>query len=386
MRPRYVPLYVLRMIHQFDHRWNTYENGKFREVTESEKQDPTFLAQPEYWVPASEADERICDDRTWLLGWRDVTRSTDQRTVIMSPHPRAGVGNPLPQFVSPSQCLRRSVVVPAVMNSFPCDFAARQKVGGTHLNFFTMKQLAVPEPGMLRAHQAFIEPRVLELCYTAWDMNDLSAQLEYHGPPFHWNPARRALIRAELDALMFRLYGVKAEDVDYIMDTFPIIQREDLKQWGEYRTKRLVLERYDAMTEASLAGRPYQTVLDPPPAHPSVAHDESNPPRLGLVILEESTPDKSSGDDGWSFVGFRAGSGRDSARRGLCGGPCGVRFPIVLAPSATSSLAMVRRSGQVVPLRMLRSVCGLRSDFLAMYRMDSSPILVFSRRERPAAR
>jgi len=60
--------------------------------------------------------------------------------------------------------------------------------------------------------------------------------------------------------------------VDYIMETFPIVKRKDEQKYGEYRTKRVILEIYDAMAEAICTGTPYQTVLDPPPADPRVAH------------------------------------------------------------------------------------------------------------------
>ena len=62
------------------------------------------------------------------------------------------------------------------------------------------------------------------------------------------------------------MYGINREDVDYIMETFPIVKRKDAKKYGEYRTKRVILECYDAMAEAIKTGRPYQTILDPPPA------------------------------------------------------------------------------------------------------------------------
>ena len=275
---RYLPLYVLAMVHQYDHRWATFENGKFRDVTETEKQDPTFLAKPEYWVPMGETDQRIGDDRSYLLGWRDVARSTDTRTVIFSPHPRAGAGNPLPQFVSALECVRSAASVAAILNSLACDYASRQKLGGTHLNFFSLKQLPVLRPDRLRSYEHFIEPRVLELCHTAWDMAGFAAELGWHGPPFRWDTQRRALIRAEIDALMFRLYGISRPDLGYIMDTFESLEKGDRRMWGEYRTKRLVLECYDAMVEAGNSGRPYETVLGPRPAHASVAYKESRSP------------------------------------------------------------------------------------------------------------
>jgi hypothetical protein len=56
------------------------------------------------------------------------------------------------------------------------------------------------------------------------------------------------------------------------MDTFPITRRKEEQQYGEYRTKRVILEIYDVMAEAQRTGTPYQTRLDPPPADPRVAH------------------------------------------------------------------------------------------------------------------
>jgi hypothetical protein len=56
------------------------------------------------------------------------------------------------------------------------------------------------------------------------------------------------------------------------MDTFPIVRRKDEEKHGEYRTKRVILEIYDAMQDAIHTGQPYQTRLDPPPADPSCCH------------------------------------------------------------------------------------------------------------------
>lgn len=120
--------------------------------------------------------------------------------------------------------------------------------------------------------------RVLELTYTASDLAGFAANLGYDGPPFRWDPDRRALIRAELDAVMFRLYGIEFDDVDYIMETFPIVARHDEERFGKYRTKRLVLERYDALAAADAAGIPYKTPLDPPPGDPRAAHAAATEP------------------------------------------------------------------------------------------------------------
>ncbi len=98
------------------------------------------------------------------------------------------------------------------------------------------------------------------------------AELGSAGQPVGWDEERRFLLRAELDAVYFHRDGTAREDVDYILDTFPIVRRKDEAAYGEYRTKRVILEIYDAMAEAERTGVPYKTRLDPPPADPSCRH------------------------------------------------------------------------------------------------------------------
>ncbi len=96
-------------------------------------------------------------------------------------------------------------------------------------------------------------------------------------PPFRWDEERRFLLRCELDAAYFHLYGIERDDVDYIMETFPIVKRKDEAREptgrGEYRTKRVILAIYDAMARAMETGEAYETLLDPPPADPRVCHE-----------------------------------------------------------------------------------------------------------------
>jgi hypothetical protein len=62
---------------------------------------------------------------------------------------------------------------------------------------------------------------------------------------------RHFLMWAELDAAYFHLYGMDRDDVDYIMETFPIVKRKDIAAHGTYRTKDKILEIYDAMARPS---------------------------------------------------------------------------------------------------------------------------------------
>jgi hypothetical protein len=83
------------------------------------------------------------------------------------------------------------------------------------------------------------------------------------GEPFRWDDERRFWLRAELDAAYFHLYGVARDDVDYIVDTFRAFRNNDPDRFA--RTKKAIMEIFDAMAKATRTGEPYRTVLDPPP-------------------------------------------------------------------------------------------------------------------------
>jgi len=83
-----------------------------------------------------------------------------------------------------------------------------------------------------------------------------------------WNEGRRFHIRCELDAAFFHLYGVERDDVDYIMETFPIVKRKDEQKHGTYRTKDTILQIYDQMAEAQRTGQPFASGLNPLPGPP----------------------------------------------------------------------------------------------------------------------
>jgi hypothetical protein len=85
--------------------------------------------------------------------------------------------------------------------------------------------------------------------------------------PGECDEQRRLLIEAELDAYVAKeLFGLSRDELAYILDTFPIIEKADRKAHREYRTKRVILEIYDAIGAAARIGQPDQTHPDPPRA------------------------------------------------------------------------------------------------------------------------
>ncbi len=358
--PSLLPLYEAKMIHQFDHRWATYEaNGgdnedACRNVTAAEKGSPDITVRPRYWVrqrevlarladvPAAVAKAYVGDDESilrkavanwlaltfvgkyplatprdivakvagksfadalpkewldekfrvgtcappsaeelalirdsgdlfetfdtimdrrsprWLMGWRDITNATNERTVIASVIPRAAVGNSMPLMLFTSRNeLKMFAVLLGNLDSICCDFVTRHKAGGVHLNYFIFKQLPVLSPSCFNeADLAFIVPRVLELTYTSRDLKPWAEDLGYTGEPFAFDVERRAVLRAELDAYYAKLYGLNEEELRYILDpadvagadypseTFRVLKDREMREYGEYRTRRLVLEAW----------------------------------------------------------------------------------------------------------------------------------------------
>ncbi|MCS5692120.1 hypothetical protein NZK33_09010 [Cyanobium sp. FGCU-6] len=260
-----LPLYEAKLIHHYDHRWASYgEDGPGRDVSFAEKQDSDFKVMPRYWFSMAEVSERLKLknwDRQWLMGWRVIARATDKRSVVGGISPRAGAGNSC-QLVLPSSSINANLVAAFIgsISSLVFDFVARQKIGGANFNFFISMQLPVLPPSTYsQAAIDFIQPRVLELTYTAHDLKPWAEDLGFDGPPFHFDPERRALLRAELDAFYAHLYGLTRDELRYILDpadvmgpdypseTFRVLKNNEIREFGEYRTQRLVLEAWDRL-------------------------------------------------------------------------------------------------------------------------------------------
>ena len=268
---RFVPLYEAKMIHQFDHRWATYDGSDSRDATAVEKADPGFGPTPRYWVPEREVGERLAAKgwtRGWLLGWRDIARATDERTVISSALPRSGCGDTLLLMLPALRELKQCACLFANLGSLVLDYSARQKVGSTHLKYNVFKQLPVLPPTVYTtADVAFIVPRVLDLTYTSHSMAPFARDLGYDGPPFPWDEGRRAVLRAELDAWYARAYGLTHDELRYILDpadvrgpdypseTFRVLKKNEIARYGEYRTARLVLAAWDAQEARPAAAK-----------------------------------------------------------------------------------------------------------------------------------
>jgi hypothetical protein len=311
---RFLPVMESKLINQYNHRFATYakcskevrKKGQPIEATEEELTNPFFFPLPRFWLPEDafpEAMRFLCRLK-WLIGYRNFARSTDERTFIATIVPFAATDFPL-RIMTTGFDAAKNILLLGNLNALPFDYTVRQKVGGTDLSSFIVKQLPVLSPGAYSSCDAnFISPRVLELVYTGWDVkpfaddvwrdsneslrrvisrccdeskaatggHELSppewAEIVADGipfPPFRWEENRRAQIRSELDAYYAHLYGLTHDELRYILDpkdvygpdfpgeTFRVLKEKEEKLYGEYRTRRLILSAWDSIAAAVLA-------------------------------------------------------------------------------------------------------------------------------------
>jgi Eco57I restriction-modification methylase len=267
----WLPLYEGKMAQAFDHRAasvvvnleNQHRPAQPQPATAEQHSDPAWLPDPQYWVLASECGWTSTEG--WILGFKEITAPTNERTFISALFPLAAFGNKIPLLKSMTE-ERREYLLCANFNAVVFDFVTRQKIQGQTLNLFIVEQLPIISPEQYRivrfgpkTAETIVGDAVLELTYTSEDMVPFARAMGYVDeggrvkPPFVWDEERRRNLRAKLDAVYFTLYGVTdRDDVRYIYSNFPIVEREEITQYGTYRSRELCL----AWMSALAAGEP----------------------------------------------------------------------------------------------------------------------------------
>jgi Eco57I restriction-modification methylase len=262
----YLPLYEAKLIRQFNHRGSTFAGipveVRFRTHARTGSPlpaqviDSSFRVRPRFWVSEGVVRDRA-GNAGWFLGFRNaISAVADARSLVAAIVPRAGVGNSLPLIAglaAPRACL-----LLALLNSFVLDYVLRQKASGGNLNFHVLKQLPVPGPEQFQVPcpwspaatlADWFVSRVLELTYTSTDLDEFARGCGHQGPPFPWNEDRRHRLRCELDAACFLLYGLNREETEYILGTFTIAERREVKEQGRPASREDILRCYDRLQQ-----------------------------------------------------------------------------------------------------------------------------------------
>lgn len=279
----YVPLYEGKMFWLFSHHYGIWPTeGRRPQVieipTDEELKNPGSSILPWYWIKKESASNKLIETdkkgnvlwqwkHSWVMPYRQITNATNERTFIPMILPSCvGVGHSAMLMYSDKGTVNGAILY-AMLSSLVFDYATRQKVGGSNMSTFFVKQLPILTPEQIQVSelgQTIVE-RVSRLCWFNHDLDgwmdelreDSSEKYDLPDEPVIWDDGQRAIWQAELDAIFAYLYGLTTEELRYILDpedvcgkgcvneTFRVLKDNELRKFGEYRTKRLVLEAWD---------------------------------------------------------------------------------------------------------------------------------------------
>ena len=237
----------------------------FRNITRADDKRTAILTVLRCIALSNSAPYLGVNDECWLQAFRGITGSTNERTLLAGNLSIGGFGNSAPIIDYRNARSVASALVLANMNSLPLDWAARLSVGGVNMNFFIVKQLPVLPPAAYLEESVcdqiwaqLVVPRILELTYTAEELSAFARDLGYDGQPFPWNEERRHCLRCELDAIFAHMYELCRSDLEWILDapppssSFSSLKQNEMKEFGEYRTARYVLQAFDSLEQGQI--------------------------------------------------------------------------------------------------------------------------------------
>ena len=262
----------------------------------------SHFESPRYWLDRDEVNEALGENawesNHYRVGFRNIGRNTDTRTLICGIVPPSFHGNSFPtitprnrQWYGPNEL--ETTWIASILSSLCVDFVIRQKVSA-NINFFYIDSLPVPRGKIQNTVWDAIIARAIRLFCCETNFKELwskifnidwqtptfwylsSAPIDTYGPAHEqeirrrlrdeaqnltseWGPhcgvhdrlpdrrgtGDRAQLRAEIDAYVAHLYGLSRDDFAYILDTFPVLKKKEKKAFGEFMSKRKCLEEYD---------------------------------------------------------------------------------------------------------------------------------------------
>ena len=216
---RCLPLYEGKMIHQYDSKWNRPKSNPRYWINEKEARDSLLGKKPDNGQKLQYQYHRI--------GFRDVARNTDERTMIMTVlPPNLYCGHTLSlghaARISDIENRNRLLLFTALANSFVADYFLRLKVTG-HLSFVYLYQIPIPfgvEAGP--AVEKIIRRAARLLCVTP-DFDEIAISAGLSGGSDDLNSECRDILKAEIDALVANAYGLTEMELIHVLKSFPLV-------------------------------------------------------------------------------------------------------------------------------------------------------------------
>lgn len=257
--PTGVPLYEGRMVDQFDYRAKGYRSGRGRAA---DWEDLPFGStgksiQPQWYIPGDKVPDK-CVERMgkYRIGFCDVASPTNERTLVAALLPPGNIcGDKVPTITFEGDTSGWPLMLwRGVANSYAMDFIARKKVS-LKMSYTVVDSLPVPRLDRDDPRTRQLVSRCLRLSCTGTEMipfwNHL-AEEDWVRPtsgaaeiPGELDDEARLQICAEVDAIVARdLFGLTRPELEYLLATFPTQQRYQEEKYGEFRSRRLILEAF----------------------------------------------------------------------------------------------------------------------------------------------
>lgn len=181
---------------------------------------------PQFWIRSSDVP-RANQYRTGTLrvGFCDIAGQTNERSLMATVIP-AGVvcGNKVPTILFPADSSEdRLLVWAAIANSFTFDWMLR-RVLTTTVNYFLLQ--SVPLPRLTKDGLPW--KKLVSAARELQSLDRAGATRRTH--------ARMAQLRAEIDAEVAVAYGLDLNDVELILEDFPILDRGQAALPGEIKS------------------------------------------------------------------------------------------------------------------------------------------------------
>jgi hypothetical protein len=309
---KYLPLYEGKSFYVMDSRYNRIEeDGNGYAVSDEEKSDPGYFPKCRYYVRERDFVDFISAKSVeikskWLIAYRKISRSTDSRTLVLSPTNLIGFGDSV-------YCITANEFLPIILlSTHIIDFIVRNKQQGANINKFIFNQLPIIPPEKLKQlppitfnkntqetaqssskqsvefsvspnnSKAFVPqtpnntkmespvefsassntskvlvPQTLEdsikqiiinLTNYAYDLEPFVKELGGTINPRPWNEEERLNNFAKLDAIVAHLYGLTKEELKHIFSDFKGEAKNQKEKYGEYISERLAFEYFENYT------------------------------------------------------------------------------------------------------------------------------------------
>ena len=276
--PTGLPVYEGRMISHFDHRAKTYESGHGNSSVWIERSfsDPKKAITPQWRVLPADIPGKLGNRfERYRLAFGDVANPRNARSfaaALVPPYVLCGDTVPTITFEPGYEWAYLPWL--AVANSFVMDAFTRKKLSSPHLKFFLVDSLPFPRPKLSEPWVQRAAPLVLRLICTAPEMCAYWNAMAQYGlctpvPPGTVPPdalldeTARDAARAELDAIVaLDVYGLGRSELSDILETFPVVKKRDIKLYGDFRTKLLILASYDTLKNAPDTNDPQEATVD----------------------------------------------------------------------------------------------------------------------------